>query len=502
MHDSKGKIWITSDKGLFCYHKKDKKFEQFTKQNSNISDDVTISIYEDNSGFIWVGTRSGGVNKLDKKSKTFKNYYYRNNDTTTITSNYVVSLNGDDKYIWAGTLNGLSRINRITGQIKQITEKDGLDDDCINGILLDKSNDLWMSTNYGITHYNPNENIFRNYDKSDRLQDNKFKGLSYFKSNSGVMYFGGTNGFNSFIPEKVIDNKNIPPIVLTSFKVLYKEKILEHELTLINFVELEYFENDLQFEFSALDYTAPQKNLYQFKLEGFNSDWTPPSNQRSANYTNLDPGEYTFRAIGSNNDNYWNRDGIAVKIKIKTPYWNTWWFRTLIGLSIALIIITMFNFRVRGIKSQRKKLEELNEKLSAEIDEKKKTEVQLVSARDKAEQADKLKSEFLAQISHEIRSPINIISNYVSLIKEELSEKKNDVIDDSFNAIDKANNRIIRSIDLIINMSELQLGIYEPSYDKLNLVNDIFDDIVLQYKHSAKKKNIKITFNSDLKNPV
>jgi signal transduction histidine kinase len=158
--------------------------------------------------------------------------------------------------------------------------------------------------------------------------------------------------------------------------------------------------------------------------------------------------------------------------------------------------------RIKNIQKQRKILKILNKKLSAKIIERKQTELELIHARDKAEKADKLKSEFLAQISHEIRSPVNIISNYVSLMKEELSDKVSDIVNISFDAIDKANNRITRSIELVLNMSELQLGTYNPEMDKLNLKNDILSDLIVQYSHSAKQKNIEISFESNLDNPI
>ena len=495
LKDSDGDIWISSNKALFRYISSERKFITYTTSNTKgLSDNFSIPIYEDDEGIIWIGTRDGGLNRFDKNKNEFRNIRYRSDDMNSLSSDYVVSINGDDKYIWAGTLNGLNRINRKDFSVKQFTEQDGLPDECINGILIDQQGRLWMSTNYGISNYNPRTNKFRNYDVYDGLQDYKFKGLSAFKSSRSEMFFGGTKGFNSFLPEKVADNKHIPPVVLSSLKVLFKNKNLDKDISQVKEIVLNYDENHVQFEFAALDYTSSVKNQYKYILEGFDSEWIDAGNRRFASYTNLDGGTYTFKVIGSNNDGYWNEQGATVTLHIIPPFWQTWLFRVVSIFILAFMIFAVYKKRVVDIEKRERVLERLNEQLTIEITERKHTEIELIKAKEDAEHANQLKSEFLAQISHEIRSPINIAFSYLGLIKEELKDKINPLIDSSIIAIDNANSRVIRTIDLILNVSEVQLGIYKPVMNKLDLRKDILEDLVIQYKNNAEKKLLKLNF--------
>lgn len=172
----------------------------------------------------------------------------------------------------------------------------------IYGILEDDQGFLWLSTNRGLSRFNPATRHFRNYDRRDGLQDDEFNTGAYHRGRDGQFYFGGINGISAFSPERVQDNPHPPPLVLTSFKVFEAPVSLPQPIWNVRELELSYDQNFFSFEFAALDFTAPEKNQYAYMLEGFDTDWTYSGTRRYASYTNVEPGRYRFRIKASNND--------------------------------------------------------------------------------------------------------------------------------------------------------------------------------------------------------
>ena len=156
------------------------------------------------------------------------------------------------------------------------------------------------------------------------------------------MYFGGTNGFNAFYPDQIKDNHIAPPVVITDFQLANKpvpiggDSVLQQSILETDELVLSYLDRVFSFEFAALNFRAPEKNRYKYKMEGFEEDWNEvDSTRRFATYTNLDPGDYVFRVIASNNDGVWNEEGASIKISVTPPWWETTWFR--IGMAVLVL---------------------------------------------------------------------------------------------------------------------------------------------------------------------
>ena len=233
--------------------------------------------------------------------------------------------------------------------------------------------------------------------------------------------------------------------------------ILKQNILLTHEIQLSYLENDFSFDFTALNYLQPEKNQYRYKMEGFQNDWVDAGYERKASYTNLSPGKYVLRVIASNNDGLWNEEGTFVNIVITPPYWQTWWFKTLIILTVLGLVYTVFRIRMNAIKKQQLFLEKqvrektaevllqkeaveaqaenmqalheqqqaqteylqtLNEELQNQKEEIISKQEEAEKARQEAEQANKAKSIFLATMSHEIRTPMNGVLGMASLLAE------------------------------------------------------------------------------------
>lgn len=329
--------------------------------STSISDNRVYSIFEDREGILWVGTFGGGLNRFDKSTKKFTRYVNNPSDDNSLSNNRVMTIYEDTRgELWIGTYGGgLNRFVKKQNKFKRYSEKEGLIGGVVYGILEDDHNNLWMSTNNGILKYDIKQELFTQYDLQDGLQSLEFSGGAYFKTKDGEMYFGGISGINHFYPDSIKENQNIPPIVITSVKVFNNKLGGEHEE-----IELSYDDNFLTFEFAALDYTNPSDNRYAFMLEDLDKEWRfTNSDVRIANYTNLAPGNYTFRVKGSNNDGIWNEEGVILRIIINPPFWQTWWFLILTIVLSGAIIYYISTIRIKNLLA----IEKLKTKLAADL---------------------------------------------------------------------------------------------------------------------------------------
>jgi DNA-binding NtrC family response regulator/ligand-binding sensor domain-containing protein len=368
--DNSGILWIgTYGQGLDRFNKETESFTHYKndpQNDSSLSNNFVRTIYEDKAGNLWIGTEGGGLNRLDRVSNSFERFISNPNDSTSLSNDYIFTIHEDqDGILWLGTWGGgLNKFDPKTKKATYFNSNDGLPSNAIYGILEDEKGNLWLSSNNGISRFNLKTESLTNYNVKDGLQNNEFNGGSYFKSKSGEMFFGGINGFNSFYPSNIKDNTFIPPVLITSFQKFNEEVDFDKPVYSVNMIELSYEDYVFTFEFAALDFSAPEKNKYMYKMEGLDKDWIISNfSRRFATYTTLSPGDYTFRVIGTNSDGIWNEKGASVDIKIHPPFWMTWWFRTLVIILLSIAVFGVYKLRVRRLEEKRKVLaDRLDEK--------------------------------------------------------------------------------------------------------------------------------------------
>lgn len=339
-----------------------------------------LALYTDKAGIVWIGTEGNGLLKLLIKNTSFTtlenfgNITQYSSDLTkqnTLSNNHINCIYEDrNGNLWIGTGGGgLNSFDRTKEVFTHYTVEDGMANNIVQAILEDINGKLWISTGNGLSQFNPKTEEFRNFDKLDGLQDNAFNLGVASKSKNGFMYFGGINGLTVFHPDSVKINYTVPKIIISKFLYGGKQGMIDaikNNLvpTADKHLLLSHNQNDLYFEFAALDYTVPEKNQYKYKLEGYNKNWiVPPSSRRFVSYTNLPAGHYTFRVIGSNNDGEWNNIGTSISVTIKPPIYRRFWFKFLI-LIIVIGIIAYIIFRIIKQLSEEKKLLERQAKES------------------------------------------------------------------------------------------------------------------------------------------
>ena len=368
--DHQGILWIgTFNGGLNKFDRQTGKFTHYQHNRDNpnsISDNNVFSIYEDQSGTLWVGTWNNGLNKFDRETGKFTHYQHNPNNPNTLSYNRVMSmLEYPAGTLWLGTYGGgLNKFDIASETFTHYTVRDGLPHNSVVGILNDYAGNLWLSTGKGLSKFNPEKETFRNYDARDGLQGNEFDGIkAYAKGKDGKMFFGGLNGITSFYPEEIKDNPHIPPILITDFRIFDEPVKLDTAISQADELKLSYKDDFFSFKFAALDYANPGQNQYAYKLEGFDKDWIYSGERRYAAYTNLDPGTYTLRVKGSNNDGVWNEEGTSLKITITPPPWKTWWAYTLYIFAVIAAIYSYIKWKTAAQEKENKLLRENQRRL-------------------------------------------------------------------------------------------------------------------------------------------
>ena len=356
--DRNGHMWVGLEGGLSRFDPATDKFINYRPVPNNATSfaNTVWVIYQDRSGTLWAGTWGGVLIRFDEEAKAFVNYTPDSRDPHRLNGGGVNTIHEDRTgTLWVGSFDGLYRYNRKDGTFTRYTETEGLPGSAIRCILEDGAARLWLSTDKGISRFDPQRETFRNYDVSDGLQSNEFS-TGCYQGRDGGIFFGGSNGFNAFLPENVQDNPYVPPIVITSFKIFNKpvpisaESLLKKAIPYVDSLTLSHRDSVFSFEFAALSYANSQKNRYRYKLENLEPNWNEVgSKQRLATYTNLDPGRYVFRVQGSNSDGVWNEQGVSLPIIITPPWWGTNWFRAVCAAGVLVLLWVAYEIRVQQL---------------------------------------------------------------------------------------------------------------------------------------------------------
>ena len=314
--------------------------------------------WQDVDGIFWFGTNQG-LFRFDEPRKQWKIYKNNTSDTTSISGDYIFSICADpkqpNKYLWIGTNGrGFNRFDKQTGKCIRYSDKDGLPNNTVFGILNDDFGNLWMSTNKGISCFNTQQKSFRNFTTEDGLPGNEFERGQFLKTKSGEMFFGGVNGIVWFKPADLLNSAlSANNIFITGLNLFNKPIDYKKDSSLINkpiqytqSITLPYAKNVISLEFALLQFTSPEKKHYKYKLQGFNKEWVDNGTSNTVTFTNLDPGTYVFQVTGSNSDGVWNEHGTSLTIIITPPWYRTWWFLSLVALIVAGALYATYRFRL------------------------------------------------------------------------------------------------------------------------------------------------------------
>lgn len=501
MPSATGDVWIGSwDIGLVRYDRRRNTFFRYAGTADfgvDLQAHPTIHLLETREGddwILWVGTRGGGLLKLRYDSAAdalylLEQYRYISGADAAISNNYINCLFIDSQQrFWVATENGLNRFDPASGRFTHILERDGLVNGIVQAIQEDKQGRLWISTQNGISclHLTPADPQpaveVRNFDAYDGLQDIFFYDDAAARTRSGQLAFGGVRGVTIFAPEHVRPDTLAPQVALVDFRLFNRSVpigrrddgrvLLSRSITETKQLDLTYRDNVVSFEFVGLQFREPRKTRYAYQLQGFDADWIyTDATQRIAHYTNLPPGDYTFRVKAANGDGYWSAP-VSVDLRVRPPFWLTGWAYALyVLLFIALLYGVRTLTRLRANYEHRLQLERLEREKTAELSQ--------------------LKLQFFTNVSHELRTPLTlIISPLEQLVREQYAEKK---LHRTLTRMYDNASRLMTMINQLLDFRKNEAGLMQLRVATGNIVR-FMQEIVLSFRELARQRQIKLTF--------
>jgi signal transduction histidine kinase/ligand-binding sensor domain-containing protein/ActR/RegA family two-component response regulator len=496
-----------------------KKYKNDPGDSASLVNGNIHKVFKDSQGRIWVGT-SFGLCLYNKATDNFKRFNPDYSSGNGLYGNSVYDIFEDRwGNLWIGTDQALNVFNPKSETFRYFRENNGSDWNSVFSIKGDAHDNLWISTDKGICRFEIKNKKFRHYSKTDGLPGNEFNTAAVIKASDGNFYFGSKEGVVAFNPDSISDNRTIPPVYFTGLKVMnaatssgQERNVLNKNLAYEKGITLSYRQS-FTVSFAALNYSDSRKNQYAYWLEGIDEGWVYIGGKNEVTYTNLSPGKYVLKVKGSNNDGLWNETGASLNITILPPWWKTWWFRLFLYLLPLGLFVIFYYARLVFYKNQQKKLLQLvkertikleevaasleekqeeinsqNEELmtqheelaynnqilieqkqqildqNAELDRhRNQLEIlieertrELIKAKEKAEESDRLKSSFLANLSHEVRTPLNAILGF-SLLLGEKDLNENDR--EEYNRIiQSSSSTLLDLINDILDLSKIEAG--------------------------------------------
>jgi signal transduction histidine kinase/CheY-like chemotaxis protein/ligand-binding sensor domain-containing protein/AraC-like DNA-binding protein len=474
--DRDGNIWLAAHKGLvFRCRPGQQHLERFSYARfaANKTNNLrATAIYQDKNGLIWIGTNHGLL-RMDGANTDTPQFTLLQHDAQTpgtLSVNWVTSICPDpsqDDFFWIGTRGGgLNHFNIKTQRFSFTTEAPyGLPDNVVYGILPDNRGNLWCSTNRGLCRFDPQRNTFVTYQASDGLLSTEFNTNSYLRTRDGRLWFGGVNGLNVFRPEDIQSGNTPPKVAITGIKVLGVTRLPDSEGAL----SLPLAENNVLFEYAALDFVNPGANRFRHRLRGIDKDWVYDGTNHSANYAALPPGKYVFELQGATADSPWSEQIVLFELNIRPPWYRTW-FAYLCYLLLGVALIGgIIRYRVKWFKLQHEA--ETNQRESERL-----------------KSFETVKNQFFANVAHELRTPLTVILGLANRLKR--GTKKEEIEENALGIVEQGNT-LLHLTNQILDLAKL-----ESQQFTLKLSNGNFSQHVLHIAESlmplAQSKGLQL----------
>lgn len=487
--DKENRIWIgTYGGGLNLFSEKEKQFINHKNNLKNypiqFGSQVRV-ISSDKYGNVCVGTTLGLImfsSKFDLPAAiNYKSYIRIPDDNKSISGNDIYDIYTTRKgetYIatFGGGLNKISEVDDkgMPVSFMSYTTKNGLPSDVILTLVEDKNGKIWLATEGNLTKFDPVTMTFETYSEVNRqMEGQNFSEGSRVSTKNGTVYFGYSKGYIAINPDRVFESTFKPYVALTRLQIANRDvgvgenSPLQESLDDIKLLKLSHKQNFISIEFAALDFIESKRILYAYKLDGFDRDWVVTGKQRVAAYTNLSPGEYTFRVRSTNSDGIWMDNEHTLKIVITPSFWQTNWAYM---LYVVLIIVILFVvLRILFVFYR------LKDKVRMEHEQ---TE---------------MKTRFFTDISHEIRTPLTMIVSPVENIIED--EKTPSEVKSQLQLVLKNANRMLRMVNQILDFRKIQkqkLNIQETS------IGGYVAEICNNFSKTAEAQGINLKLNNQI----
>ncbi|MFZ4521290.1 MAG: hybrid sensor histidine kinase/response regulator transcription factor [Bacteroidales bacterium] len=473
------KLCIASLGGIYLLDRNTNKMRRFMVMNSRLSNNTVKVLCKDKSGNIWAGTNLG-VNRLNHETGEIKVYSHSNANPNSLSNNRILSIFlAMDGKLWIGTEGGgVSVFDPGTERFSFVTTSDGLPDNVVNSVLQDDQGIFWLATNKGLVRFDQATRKMRIYTSADGLQANEFNQNSALKCRDGNLYFGGINGYNVISPGNLITDFSPPKVILTDLYISNKlvrvgddQSPLDQQLFLEKRISMGY-ETTFELDFAALGFINKGKYQYSYMMKGLTQEWTEFRENRSASFSNLPPGLYTFMVRARNNDGVQNGTPASIQIRILPPLWKTWWAFCLYALIILGILFLFMRYNISWIRVKNQLILERKEK-------------------EQLEELNQMKLGFFTNISHEFKTPLTLILGYLDNLKSSGNFKSSETLVN----IEKNAQRLLILINQLLEFRKAENGLMKLKTTKGNILL-FLAGIQESFSEFARMKNIQFELNT------
>lgn len=540
LYDNQGTLWIGTWTGINYLKKKHTKFEIIanTLENQNIlPDNITRYIFQDKNNQIWVGTNyglahidpiskrtikiyraepghenalvnnkinhinqdengnlwlatDGGISCFNPTAEKWTNYFVHAKKENLSSNNfYQVHFCGNNMLFLTTRGNGIVLFNYKTKKMSVFGEREGMQNQNVYGALFDEKGNAWLTTNKGISVFDPVLQSFKNYDKSHGLISNEFNNNSLFKGSDGIFYFGNIAGLNICKTSEIETDTSSASILLSSVKILNKEANFTGETSCLKKLEIDYTQKIVSFEWAGLYFKNSEKCLYQYKLEGFETEWANNGNGRNATYTNLAPGNYTFKVKCANADGYWSGKIFSLPVSVSAPFWMKTWFHVVLLFSVFILVFSILYLRFLYVKRR-------NMELEKKVAERTKS---LEIANNQLSEEIQLKNKFFHIIAHDLKSPLFGMLELLSRLKSKPEILDSNVLSPQIESLYQSTFSISGLTDRLLQWAAAMTQKIKYQPEPLLMVTLIH--CTMEELHpAAMKKNIQVEFehNGDI----
>jgi len=524
LEDHEGRLWFgTEYDGVYQINRKGQCYpiHHDPTDSTSISSNTVLYMAQYDSSSIWMGAGLFGLNIYDINRNRNRRFYHDPSDSTTLTEDGYVwtTIQDDNGDIWVGTNGGLCKFNRQdstftrisedinvfglcccskgniwlatqddgfgklnphTLEMKYYSKEQGLLNNEVNKIFEDHYGDLWLITADELTRFDPETEEFKHYNREKGLPSNSIHWYGSQLSDGYIYLCTKRDGLVFFNPKELVDNPHPPKVVLTDLKLFNEsvipgdDSVLKQDISITDKIELSHWQNDLTFVSAALHYSRPEENTYRYMLENYDKDWVDAGTRREFYYTNLNPGKYVLRVQAASSDGVWNREGLSLQVIIHKPWYGTFLAYSVYFLMIAGAVVLVWRNQMRRLRLQH--AYQMKQAEAAKLQE-----------------VDHMKTQFLANISHEFRTPLTLILGPLDSLMKRI--RAHDIKQD-IKIIKKNGERLLKLVNQLLDLAKIESGKLSLQLVSLDMVPFV-NRVVQTFESQAKLKHIAIHIKSE-----